>query len=122
MLAEGGFDERSKRKLSMSLLIVHCSCAADGSAEGIAKALVEEHLAACVSLLPGVRSTFRWQGETHADDEVLMLIKTTRERYPALAARLLELHPYELPEIIAVDVSAAHAPYAAWVEHEVGVS
>lgn len=106
----------------MSVLIVHCSCAADGSVERIAKALVEERLAACVSVLPGVRSTFRWQGETQTDDEVLMLIKTSRERYAAMAARLLELHPYELPEIIAVDVSVAHAPYAAWVESEVGVS
>ena len=104
----------------MSILIVHCSCAADGSAASIAKALVEERLAACVSVLPGARSTFRWQDETHTDDEVLLLIKTTRARYPAMAARLLELHPYELPEIIAVDVSAAHAPYAAWVEQQVG--
>ena len=106
----------------MSILIIHCSCAADGSADSIAKALVEERLAACVSVLPGMRSTYRWQGETLTEDEVLMLIKTTRQRYPALAARLLELHPYELPEIIAVDISAAHPPYAAWVEHEVGVS
>ncbi len=104
----------------MSILIVHCSCAADGSAEAIAKALIDERLAACVSVLPGARSLYRWQGEVHADDEVLMLIKTTRERYPALAARLLDLHPYELPEIIAVDVSIAHAPYAAWVEEQVG--
>ncbi|MEO7934678.1 MAG: divalent-cation tolerance protein CutA [Dokdonella sp.] len=104
----------------MSILIVHCSCAADGSAANIAKALVEERLAACVSVQPGARSTFRWQGETHTDDEVLLLIKTTHARYPAMAARLLELHPYELPEIIAVDVSAAHAPYAAWVEQQVG--
>jgi periplasmic divalent cation tolerance protein len=105
----------------MSILIVHCSCADDGSADVIARTLVEEHLAACVSVLPGMRSTFRWQGETHTDNEVLMLIKTTRERYPALADRLLELHPYELPEIIAVDVSAAHAPYVAWVESAVGL-
>ena len=104
----------------MSILIVHCSCAADGSAENIARALVAEELAACVSVLPGIRSVYRWQGETHADEEVLMLIKTTRERYPAMALRLLELHPYELPEIIAVDVSVAHAPYAAWVEEHVG--
>ena len=106
----------------MSIVLVHCSCAADGSADRIAARLVEERLAACVSQLPGMRSTYRWQGETHTDDEVLLLIKTTRERYPALAARLLELHPYELPEILAVDVSAAHLPYAAWVAHEVGVS
>ena len=104
----------------MSILIVHCSCSADGSAETIAKALVEERLAACVSVLPGARSTFRWEGETHSDAEVLMLIKTTQKRYAAMAERLLELHPYELPEIIAVDVSVAHAPYAAWVEQQVG--
>ena len=104
----------------MSILIVHCSCSADGSAETIAKALVEERLAACVSVLPGARSTFRWEGETHTDAEVLMLIKTTQKRYAAMAERLLELHPYELPEIIAVDVSVAHAPYAAWVEQQVG--
>ncbi|MBX3699074.1 MAG: divalent-cation tolerance protein CutA [Dokdonella sp.] len=106
----------------MSILIVHCSCAADGSAAAIAATLVEERLAACVSVLPGMRSTFRWRGETHVDEEVLMLIKTTRDAYPALAARLLELHPYELPEIIAVDVSVAHAPYAEWVAHQVGPS
>ena len=104
----------------MSILIVHCSCAADGSANDIARALVEERLAACVSVLPGARSTFRWKGETHTDDEVLLLIKTTQACYPAMAARLLALHPYELPEIIAVDVSSAHAPYAAWVEQQVG--
>ena len=108
------------RQSDISILIVHCSCAADGSAETIARTLVEERLAACVSVVPGMRSTFRWEGETHTDAEVLLLIKTTRERYPALAARLLELHPYELPEIIAVDVSAAHAPYAEWIEYEVG--
>ena len=103
----------------MSLLIVHCACAADGSASTIARSLIEERLAACVSLVPGMQSTFHWRGETHVDEEVLLLIKTTREIYPALAARLLELHPYELPEIIAVDVSTAHAPYAAWVAHQV---
>lgn len=71
-------------------------------------------------MLPGIRSSFHWQGKAHTDEEVLMLIKTTRDGYPALVARLLELHPYELPEIIAVDVSVAHAPYAAWVEEQVG--
>lgn len=103
----------------MSVLIVHCACAADGSAANIARRLVEERLAACVSVLPGMQSTFHWRGETHVDEEVLLLIKTTRDAYPALAARLLELHSYELPEIIAVDVCAAHAPYAAWVSHQV---
>lgn len=105
----------------MSILIIHCSCAADGSADAIAKALVEERLAACVQVLPGMRSTYTWQGETHVDDEVLMLIKTTLAGFEALKARLLELHPYELPEIIAVDVSVAHAAYVNWVESRVGI-
>ncbi|MBP6327909.1 MAG: divalent-cation tolerance protein CutA, partial [Dokdonella sp.] len=76
-------------------------------------------LAACVSQLPGVRSTYRWQGQVECADEVLLLIKSTRERYPALAARLRELHSYELPEIIAVDVSVADPAYQAWVESQV---
>lgn len=105
----------------MSILIIHCSCAADGSADAIASTLVEERLAACVQVLPGVRSTYSWQGETQVDDEVLMLIKTTAAEFEALRIRLLELHPYELPEIIAVDVSVAHADYANWVESRVGV-
>ena len=70
-------------------------------------------------LLPGVRSTYRWQGQVECADEVLLLIKSTRERYPALAARLRELHSYELPEIIAVDVSVADPAYQAWVESQV---
>ena len=105
----------------MSILIIHCSCSANGIADAIAKILVEERLAACVQVLPGVRSTYVWQDATHVDDEVLMLIKTTTEGFKALKIRLLELHPYELPEIIAVDVSVAHADYVDWVESRVGV-
>lgn len=105
----------------MSILIIHCSCAADGSADAIAKTLVEERLAACVQVLPGMRSTYSWQGDTQVDDEVLMLIKTTSAEFEALKTRLLELHPYELPELIAVDVSVAHDAYVDWVESRVGV-
>ncbi len=103
----------------MSILIIHCTCADPESAAAIARSLVEERLAACVSQLPGVRSTYRWQGQVECADEVLLLIKSTRERYPALAARLRELHSYELPEIIAVDVSVADPAYQAWVESQV---
>jgi periplasmic divalent cation tolerance protein len=103
----------------MSMLIIHCTCADPESAAAIARSLVEERLAACVSQLPGVRSTYRWQGQVECADEVLLLIKSTRERYPALAARLRELHSYELPEIIAVDVSVADPAYQAWVESQV---
>ena len=103
----------------MSMLIIHCTCADPESAAAIARSLVEGRLAGCVSQLPGVRSTYRWQGQVECADEVLLLIKSTRERYPALAARLRELHSYELPEIIAVDVSVADPAYQAWVESQV---
>jgi periplasmic divalent cation tolerance protein len=105
----------------MSIQIVHCSCPDAALASEIAKTLVREHLAACASTVPGVVSTYRWNGEICVDDEVLLLIKTTSAGFEALRRRLLELHPYELPEIIAVDVSVAHDGYADWVESRVGV-
>jgi periplasmic divalent cation tolerance protein len=85
----------------------------------IARVLVEERLAACVNLVPAVRSIYRWQGAIQDDAESLAIIKTTADRQAALAARLVELHPYEVPEIIAVPVAAGHAPYLAWLAGEV---
>lgn len=99
----------------MSALIVHCCVPDQDVADRIAVALVEEGLAACVNRLPGVVSTYRWDGQTRLDAELLLLIKTTRRQFEALRARIVALHPYELPEIIAVDVALGHAPYLAWV-------
>ena len=99
----------------MSVLIVYCCVPDQDVADRIARTLVEESLAACVSRLPGVVSTYRWEGETRIDAELLLLIKTTRARFEALRARIVALHPYELPEIIAVDVALGHEPYLAWV-------
>jgi periplasmic divalent cation tolerance protein len=81
----------------------------------IARALVEARLAACVSLVPAVRSIYRWQGAVSDDTETLAIIKTTAERYDELARRLVELHPYEVPEVIAIPVAAGHAAYLAWL-------
>jgi periplasmic divalent cation tolerance protein len=86
----------------------------DKAAE-IARVLVEEQLAACVNLVPAVRSIYRWQGQVSDDAETLAIIKTTRERFEALRARLVELHPYEVPELIALAIEAGHAPYLDWV-------
>ncbi|MEZ5461449.1 divalent-cation tolerance protein CutA [Dokdonella sp.] len=105
----------------MTVLIVHCTCPDATVATDIARALVSERLAACVSALPGVTSIYSWEDQICVDNEVLLLIKTTVPGFDALKARLLELHPYELPEIIAVDVSVAHDDYADWVESRVGV-
>jgi periplasmic divalent cation tolerance protein len=100
----------------MSGCVVFCSCPDESTAERIAGTLVEEGLAACVNRIPGVASTYRWQGEVCRDSEQLLLIKTTRERFEALRARILALHPYELAEVIAVDIAAGHAPYLSWIE------
>lgn len=99
----------------MSALIVYCCVPDLETAERIATALVEERLAACVNRLPGVVSTYRWQGETRTDAELLLICKTTRARFAALRARIVALHPYELPEVIAVDVALGHEPYLAWL-------
>ncbi len=88
-------------------------------AASIARTLIEERLCACVNILPAIRSIYRWQGTVHDEPEVLALIKTTAERYDALAERLRALHPYEVPEILALDVAAGAASYLAWVGEQV---
>lgn len=98
-----------------TVLLCYCSCPDAACAEAIAAALVGERLAACVNRVPGIRSTYRWQGAVTIDDEELLLIKTTASRFDALKARLLELHPYELPELIAVPVTYGHDAYLDWV-------
>ncbi|HJW47123.1 MAG TPA: divalent-cation tolerance protein CutA [Lysobacter sp.] len=102
----------------MPVLLAYCTCPDADSAAAIARALVEERLAACVNQVPGVRSTYRWQGGIEQADEVLLLIKTTADRLDALTVRLRTLHPYELPELIAVEVRAGLPAYLEWVAAE----
>ena len=102
----------------MSAILVLCTCPDEAVADRIAATLVEEHLAACVNRLPGVASTYRWKGEVHRDNECLLLIKSTIERFDALRERIVALHPYELPEVIAVDVVRGLPPYLAWIAAE----
>jgi len=99
----------------MDLLLCLTTCPDATSARRIAEALVDEQLAACVNVLPGLRSTYRWQGTVERADELLLLIKTTRAVWPALQARLLELHPYELPELLAVEPADGLPAYLQWV-------
>lgn len=81
----------------------------------LADALVERRLAACVNILPGVRSVYRWQGRRVEDEEQLLICKTTTARLPALQTAVLELHPYETPEVVALPSSHVLPRYAAWV-------
>lgn len=96
-------------------IIVLCTCPDEASATRIADALVREHLAACVNRISGIASTYRWKGKVHDDGEVLLLIKSVRARFDALRERIVALHPYELPEVIAVDIAAGHTPYLDWI-------
>lgn len=91
---------------------------ADKAAE-IARILVDEQLVACVNLVPQIRSIYRWQGAIEDSSETLALLKTTRARYDALAARLVALHPYSVPELLALPLAYGHAPYLAWVRESV---
>jgi periplasmic divalent cation tolerance protein len=100
----------------MPVVVVFSTFPNPDKAAEVGRALVEEGLAACVNLAPGVRSIYRWQGQLQDDTETLAIIKTTSERVEATIARLVALHPYDLPEAIALPVSAGHPPYLAWVE------
>ena len=102
----------------MSVLLCLCTCPDAACADTIATTLVEERLAACVSRLPGMHSVYRWEGRVERSGEVLLLIKTTHDRLPALTARVQALHPYELPELIAVEAAGGLAPYLAWVAEQ----
>ncbi len=84
----------------------------------IARTLVEERLAACVNVLPGVRSIYRWQGALHDDAEVLLVAKTRADRCDALAARIREIHPYTLPEVLALPAAGGSPEYLEWVQAE----
>ncbi len=97
----------------MKLALTNCP---PDQADRIARALVDEGLAACVNAFP-VRSVYRWQGEVEAADEITLLMKAPAERLGRLRERLVELHPYELPEfvVLGVDVDASLPAYVAWV-------
>ncbi|MBI2944175.1 MAG: divalent-cation tolerance protein CutA [Candidatus Wallbacteria bacterium] len=99
--------------------MVICNCPPD-RAEGIARALVEERLAACVNVVPGVVSVYRWKGELCRDGESTLLIKTRSARMAALTRRLVELHPYEVPEVISLELKPDEGEkrYLDWVEEE----
>lgn len=88
------------------------------SAARIARVLVEERLAACVNLVPAVRSIYRWEGSVQEDDEVLLVVKTRAGRAAALADRIRALHPYALPEVLALEAGEGSAAYLDWVREE----
>ena len=99
-------------------LVVLCTVPDEAIADSIATALVEERLAACVNRIAGVRSTYRWQGAVERAEELLLVAKTTRSRFDALRQRVVELHPYELPEVVAVGIDSGLERYLGWIAAE----
>jgi periplasmic divalent cation tolerance protein len=100
-------------------LVIVLTTAPEPLAPTIARALVEEQLAACVNVLPPMASFYRWQGAVQRDVECQLLVKTTRARVEAVQARIGTLHSYELPEFIVLDVAGGSAGYVDWVRHSV---
>jgi periplasmic divalent cation tolerance protein len=97
------------------VLLVLCTFPDSEQARQIGTVLVEAQLAACVNLLPAVESIYRWQGKVETAAETLAIFKTTAAAFPAFEKTLTELHPYEVPEILALEPAEVAAPYRAWL-------
>jgi periplasmic divalent cation tolerance protein len=97
-------------------LLIFCTCPDRSSADKIATSLVERGLAACVNLTPPVTSIYTWQGKVETAEEIQLIIKSSRSAYSRLEQCVLSLHPYELPEIIAVPIERGLTGYLNWVE------
>jgi periplasmic divalent cation tolerance protein len=100
-------------------VLVLTTIGADADGPALARTLVEEHLAACVNVLPAMTSVYRWKGRIEQDREQQLVIKTTAERVDPLQSRLRELNTYELPEFLVVAAGGGSAAYLAWVEESV---
>lgn len=96
--------------------LILCTCPTVEVAEQIAQTLVGEQLVACVNILPGVRSVYQWQGKVETAQEHLLLIKSQQVLYPAIELAIKAMHPYEVPEIIAVAIDRGSAEYLKWID------
>ncbi len=96
-------------------LVVLTTAGSDEEGRALARILVEAHLAACVNVIPGVRSIYRWEGSVCDEGEVLLVSKTTRARFDALAAAIRKHHSYDVPEIVALPAAAVDPIYAQWL-------
>lgn len=102
----------------MTALLVLCTCPDAASAQTIATALVQARLAACVNILPGLRSVYRWEGRVEQAEEVLLLAKTTPALFEQLKDRIVTLHPYRVPEILGFQSTTGLAQYLRWIAAE----
>jgi periplasmic divalent cation tolerance protein len=115
-----GFCSVDDANMGADLKLVLTTCASPEIAEQLAQALVERRLAACVNVLPGVHSTYRWAGQVEHANEVLLVIKTAGTELAAIETTIRSLSGYELPELIAVEIAGGSAAYLEWVAASVG--
>jgi periplasmic divalent cation tolerance protein len=101
-----------------AVVVLVTAPSADTAAE-LARTLVEENLAACGNVLPGLRSIYRWEGKVHDEPEALLILKTRAPLFEALRERIVALHPYQVPEVLRLDVAAGHPPYLQWIHDNV---
>ena len=99
-------------------IVVLSTCGSEEEAVRIARALVEDQLAACVNIVPQIRSIYRWQGAVEDGTEWLLIIKTKRELFPAVSAKIRTVHSYEVPEAIALPIVDGLPDYLAWIDRE----
>lgn len=99
-------------------IVVLTTCDSEQQATQLARALVEQRVAACVNILPGARSVYRWKDEIEDAAEWLLVIKSRRDLFPALRAAVEKLHTYEVPELIAMPLVEGSEPYLAWLDRE----
>jgi len=99
-------------------ILVLVTVPTEDTADQIAKGLVERKLAACVNIVPAMRSVYQWEGKINKDDELLLIVKTVRPLFVSLSTAIKAMHPYELPEIIALDIVDGERKYLDWIARE----
>lgn len=104
------------------IAVVLSTAGTQAEASRIARALVERRLAACVNVVPGVLSTYRWKGAVQSEAEWLLVVKTTADKFEDVRRAIRELHSYELPEIVMLEAGQVDPDYRAWIDHSVSIS
>ncbi len=103
----------------MSAVIILCTINSQDSAKSIARSLVEEKLCACVNIIPNVCSVYRWEDKIEIDEEFLMLIKTGKHLIEKIKSRIIELHSYDVPEVVVLDISDGSKAYLDWIGNNI---
>ena len=106
--------------MSINVIVALTTCPDEAVAQRISGILVSERLAGCINRVPGVRSTYIWDGRLQDEAEILLIMKTTTDRVDALERRLRELHPYELPEFVVTPPLGGNERYLDWIRRQVG--